>query len=122
MYSSELLYKIVKTNNCYRKKNLRTIFSSDPSSAKNTLKLKDCSFLNKNRVYVGKCQEACQVKITKVVLKRHAGKKSKGCVRQNFSENTVSICKVRTNKRSLGERVNRMRSVCNGIKKCCKKN
>jgi hypothetical protein len=121
MYSRELLYKITKNNNCFRNKNLRAFFNSDCSSGRNTFRVKDCAFLDRNRVYIGECQEGCQVQVTKVCVKRNKGKKFKGSWKQNLCEKTVSICKVRTNKRVLGCRVNKMRSICNTMTKSCKK-
>jgi hypothetical protein len=78
MYSRELLIKITRNNNCFRRKNLRAIFNADPSSGRNTFRVKDCSFLERNRAYIGECQEGCQVQVTKVCVKRQRGKKFKG--------------------------------------------
>lgn len=55
MYSTELLYRMTKNNNCFRKSNLKTIFNSDRTSGKNTFALKDCSYLNRNRVSISCC-------------------------------------------------------------------
>ncbi len=124
MYSSELLHKITKNNNCFRRSNIKTVFNSDASSGKNSFRLRDCSFLNRNRVALSKCDgsNGCQVTVTKVCVKRNSTKKQRGSVCQSLCQKTVSCCQVRTGKKTLGQVTNRYKSIKNAINKCCKKN
>lgn len=66
MYSNELLYRITRNNNCFRKSNLKTVFNSDPSSGNNSFGITRCTYLNRNRVTISCCPKDCQVTITKV--------------------------------------------------------
>lgn len=89
MYSRELLYKITKNNNCFRKVNLKTAFNSDSCSGRNTFKIKDCAFLDRNRVQVSSCLKDGQVKVTKICVKRNKAAKMSGCFTQTVCEKDV---------------------------------
>lgn len=52
MYSRELLYRITRNKNSFRSTNLKTVFNKNCSSGKNTFRITDCTYLNRNRVYV----------------------------------------------------------------------
>ena len=78
MYSTELLHKITKNNNCFRRSNLKTIFNSEKNSAKNSFGLTDCAFLNRNRVALSCCNDGAKVKIVKISVKRNSTKKIRG--------------------------------------------